>query len=155
MYTIQYTVHATSKLMIYDLCIVCLFSLPLSWGENDSIFLWNLISELKENKDKRTLWTVPETLKHRLQKKGYSDGIREWKWGGNRKKNTTVAKESCIKNIKRAHRENRIMFCPILSQWKYSTKTKRATTNIIPASDLRGRKIRHESNLSEALSYCG
>lgn len=32
------------------------------------------------------------------------------------KKNTTVTKESCIKNIKRAHRENRIMFCPILSQ---------------------------------------
>lgn len=46
------------------------------------------------------------------------------------------------------------MFCPILSWCKYTTKTKRATTNTFSAKDLRGRKIGHESNLSEALSYC-
>lgn len=39
-------------------------------------------------------------------------------------------------------------------QSKYSAKTKRATANTFSANDLQGKKIGHESNLSEASSYC-
>lgn len=52
---------------------------------------------------------------------------RKWRKSG------TAAKNSFIRNGIREHE----MFFPIISRSKYSTKTKRATTNPFSANDLR------------------
>lgn len=74
------------------------------------------------------------------------------KWGEER----TVSKKSCVKNRKGAHKENgiKVVLSHLVLCANTAQKQREQQQTHFQPMILKGKKIGHESNLSEALSYC-